>query len=131
MIRKEDDKTLIDEYELKWIFAVKDNKVQWHYNEYYGSEEGEPSKSTLVSILYYMMWKTGGWTTGIHRVYHNPAVKVVEKRNLYEWLYDVIVAWCKNVTVEWLDENGPINWREIVEAERSIPERRQHTRGVI
>lgn len=126
-----ENKQLISEEELKWILAIKDNKVEWHYNHYYGEMEDEPSKPTLVTILFHMMRTTGGWTEGIYDVYLSPSIRAVEKKNLYEWLWDAIEAWCIGVTVHWLNEHGPKNWREIADKERSIPEREHAPRKAI
>lgn len=113
----ENNKQKIDTDELKWIIAIKDNRIEWHYEKYYGDAD-DLNAATLVDILFPLMVKTGAWKDAIEGLYYQSFIERNEKNYLKEWLWKAIKLWCNRVTVKWLNENAASNWRDIVEEDR-------------
>lgn len=122
-VKNLNNQSILSVDDLKWIFAVKDHRVKWHYDRYYGAE-GEPTDSTLVQIFFPIMRQHDAWSDAIYEVYHDPFSNRSDNKTMFEWLWRAIELWCLHVKTSWLDDHAPINWRTIIQIERNKTARR-------
>lgn len=125
----------LSEIELKWIFAIKHDKVKEHYDKYYQlndsylNEKGELHDYILIDILSPMIdHLENGWKDVMKFMRNSSTIFILndDKKYSLREAWDEILSYAiqtrlKNIDVSWLDnkKNAPKNWRDIVNPERT------------
>jgi hypothetical protein len=124
----------LNEKDIKWIFAVKDRRINQHYKKYYSphesafDEEGNVKEHILLNILSDIIDKMeNGWKKVIINNRCFNSIYYMERGNTFElqeaynkMLVRGIKSTFMSITVKWLNKrkNAPKNWKDIVYEER-------------
>jgi|GEM_PF-3980346 len=133
----------LDKRDVLWIFALKDGRTKEHYKKYYGTYEGEPTDSTLFSIISQVIDRANEWEMIMRllrmdrtmyrmlrfwkRQKEEPTITMKKTEPTFEeWMIIGMNAWAARVTIYMLDEWCCGNhWHKWVDEERATYEKEE------
>ena len=125
----------LSEIELKWIFAIKRDRIIEFYDKYYGgldddhllNEKRNLHDYVIIDILSPVIdHLPNGWKDVMKFVRNSSTIFLMNEGKTYtlqeawnEMLSYAIQSRLKDVRIDWLDDrkNAPKNWRKIIEKE--------------
>lgn len=131
---------LLTKKEVLWIFAVKDNNVQNHYEKYYGNHDGEPTAYTLCTITKNIICKMFNSRELLFALEDNMELRRIMKArrlseelgervgnfdertnlNFYENLWSGFESLFCYVEIDDIDQNAPKEWEQWLDEYRVV-----------